>query len=78
MSATVPPDLLAALVPDAAVLVGDGDGLVRGFNTGAAQLFGPGLQPGRAMCTLIGPEHRKALQAHPFQGARQGASKLGE
>ena len=63
MSATVPPDLLAALVPDAAVLVGDGDGLVRGFNTGAAQLFGPGLQPGRAMCTLIGPEHRKALQA---------------
>ena len=63
MSATVPPDLLAALVPDAAVLVDDGDGLVRGFNTAAAQLFGPGLQPGRAMCTLIGPEHRKALQA---------------
>ena len=63
MSATVPPDLLAALVPDAAVLVDDGDGLVRGFNTVAAQLFGPGLQPGRAMCTLIGPEHRKALQA---------------
>lgn len=63
MSATVPPDLLAALVPDAAVLVDDGDGLVRGFNTGAAQLFGPGLQPGRAMYTLIGPEHRKALQA---------------
>ena len=63
MSATVPPDLLAALVPDAAVLVDDGDGLVPGFNTVAAQLFGPGLQPGRAMCTLIGPEHRKALQA---------------
>ncbi|GKQ59508.1 sensor histidine kinase [Sphaerotilus sulfidivorans] len=63
MSATVPPDLLAALVPDAAVLVDDGDGLVRGFNTAAAQLFGPGLQPGRAMCTLIGAEHQKALQA---------------
>ncbi|MFM2345498.1 MAG: hypothetical protein RL654_251 [Pseudomonadota bacterium] len=61
MSAFATPDLLAALVPDAAVLVDAGDGQVRGFNEAAARLFGPGLQLGRTMHLLIGTEDRQSL-----------------